>query len=589
MRTKFIKGISLIVIVITIVIVIILAGVTILVLTKNNPIENAQKSAFLSDLDSFKSELLTYESKLLTNNIDFDVARLQADDDKVMYTFSDTVPIEEKNIRDIITGLANGKYMNEFEILNGKLTYKGANIKRQRWSIESGIIIDSDKTNVVIATNQIDPVKDGTNIEYTLRIYSTVGIKDIGDLNGKIVVTDDQNILLSTQPKLIIGEIISSINEKQISVIIDTTGLLTGNYKIKLLSDAVENNMNIKNLETESINTFSIDALAPTSPNIEVSPTTIVNGDVTVNITYPSDAVIKKYSTDGITWKIYTGSIIITQNYTTIYAIGIDEVGNQSSQSTLQITNIDKTIISKYTGTSLLATANQIKTGHYGYGDNGIAIDGSMTVRNLQSYVGTSTLATADKILKGNYGYKNLTESVEGTYPTIDSYTGTSTLATADKITKGNYGYNNLGKVVEGTNQSQYKYVTGSYNVTASSGSTYYSLDSVTMSQFTINTGLSNIVYCGASFSGYVKMAYTTWSPFPIVYYPSVDNNKRDCCAVSATTITHQAGMELNGITSTSFNIVFYGYRDGSSYAKQTNNMSFSISAGTVYWWAIGY
>ena len=58
------KGISLITLVITIIIVIILAGVVVLNLSNNNPIDNANRAKIFSDIDVFKSDLAMQTSSL---------------------------------------------------------------------------------------------------------------------------------------------------------------------------------------------------------------------------------------------------------------------------------------------------------------------------------------------------------------------------------------------------------------------------------------------------------------------------------------------------------------------------------------------
>ncbi len=88
-------------------------------------------------------------------------------------------------------------------------------------------------------------------------------------------------------------------------------------------------------------NAFSIDNTAPSNPTITPSTTAWTNQNVTVTITYPSDASIKQYSTNGTTWYNYTAAITINTNNTTVYAIAKDTAGNQSGQSTLTIANID--------------------------------------------------------------------------------------------------------------------------------------------------------------------------------------------------------------------------------------------------------
>lgn len=51
------KGISLIVLVITIIVIVILAGALILSLVSNNPISQANKATYLSDVRNFQTEL----------------------------------------------------------------------------------------------------------------------------------------------------------------------------------------------------------------------------------------------------------------------------------------------------------------------------------------------------------------------------------------------------------------------------------------------------------------------------------------------------------------------------------------------------
>jgi len=80
MNRKQERGISLIVLVITIIVIIILAGAVILSLSANNPISQAAKATFLSDVGSFKTELTLYEAKQFADNMgSYDPKLLQAD------------------------------------------------------------------------------------------------------------------------------------------------------------------------------------------------------------------------------------------------------------------------------------------------------------------------------------------------------------------------------------------------------------------------------------------------------------------------------------------------------------------------------
>ena len=101
---------------------------------------------------------------------------------------------------------------------------------------------------------------------------------------------------------------------------------------------------NAGNSVTAKSNAFVADNTAPANPTISVNPAGWTNGNVTVTITYPGDAAIKEYSTNGTTWSPYTSGIVVTTNNTTIYAKAIDASGNQSGQSTITVASIDRVI-----------------------------------------------------------------------------------------------------------------------------------------------------------------------------------------------------------------------------------------------------
>jgi hypothetical protein len=281
--------------------------------------------------------------------------------------------------------------------------------------------------------------------------------------------------------------------------------------------------------------------------------------------------------------------IIINKNeiFRSLNFYNVEEKNLILETNNLVDTETGETIITRYKGTSKVATSSEIRVGYYAYDDNGVAIEGS--VPNYPIYAGTSTPATANKILKGFYVYDKDGKIIEGTASAFESYAGTSILITADKINKGYYAYNNSGKVIEGTNEKIYKYVSGSYTIASTVYNTYYSQDGSALSDIYINTGLSNIVAYGASFSGYIRMGYTSWSPDPIVYQPIVSNLQPYCFCVSSTSYTHLLQMIISKPDASTINVYFVGWRDGTSYVKQTYNMSFTVSDGTVQWWALGY
>jgi len=101
---------------------------------------------------------------------------------------------------------------------------------------------------------------------------------------------------------------------------------------------------NVGNISASAItNIIQVDKTAPVNPIMAASPTGWTNGNVTVTVTYPGDATIKEYSTNGTTWIPYTTGVIATVNNTTVYARATDAAGNQSGQSTLTVANIDRT------------------------------------------------------------------------------------------------------------------------------------------------------------------------------------------------------------------------------------------------------
>lgn len=86
----------------------------------------------------------------------------------------------------------------------------------------------------------------------------------------------------------------------------------------------------------------NIDKVAPATPTLSANPSTPTNGNVTVTITYPADAVTKQYKIGSAgTWTNYTAPVVLTDN-NTVYARAIDAAGNVSNEGSLVVSNIDK-------------------------------------------------------------------------------------------------------------------------------------------------------------------------------------------------------------------------------------------------------
>jgi uncharacterized protein YpmB len=138
MKSK--KGISLIVLVITIIVIIILAGAVILSLSNNNPIAQANKVTYLSDIRNFQSELDLYEAKQYSDNLGvYDPTLLQADAISVTYNGTKDT---SKNINNLIPSLKTAtNYAGQFAVISGKLVYQGSDTNKQIWSTGAGFTV----------------------------------------------------------------------------------------------------------------------------------------------------------------------------------------------------------------------------------------------------------------------------------------------------------------------------------------------------------------------------------------------------------------------------------------------------------------
>lgn len=88
--------------------------------------------------------------------------------------------------------------------------------------------------------------------------------------------------------------------------------------------------------------TVHVDKTAPADPSIAADVTTPTNGDVTLTVSYPEDAVVNEYKkgAEG-EWTPYTTPIVVSDNET-VYARAADDAGNVSKVISYTISNIDK-------------------------------------------------------------------------------------------------------------------------------------------------------------------------------------------------------------------------------------------------------
>ena len=85
----------------------------------------------------------------------------------------------------------------------------------------------------------------------------------------------------------------------------------------------------------------NIDKIPPEKPTAVADITAPTNGDVLVTASFSEDSAVKEYSLDGETWTAYSEAIKFTENGTVSFR-GIDEAGNISDLTTVEVANIDK-------------------------------------------------------------------------------------------------------------------------------------------------------------------------------------------------------------------------------------------------------
>jgi type II secretory pathway pseudopilin PulG len=341
------KGISLIVLVITIIVIIILAGAVIMSLSTNNPISQASKAKYLSDLRNFQTELDLYKTKQFVNNLgSYNPLLLKADDSSVTYN---SVVDVGKTIYDLIPSLGqSGKYTGQMQIIDGSLTFGGADTVKQDWSREIGVeVVLIGEPRITIIPPAQTLAQRGTDIVYTIKFSSNLALTTV-NLTGKVEVLDNLGVALASQPVINIGTVSGTSSDalRQVDVTIKTDILLNGSYDVRIKPGAVtDSGSKTTTIATTSLIGFDVlDDIPPANPTMVASPSVWTNGNVTVTITYSADTATKQYSLDAATWNPYTVPVVVSVNNTTVYAKGLDVGGNQTAQTTITISNIDKIV-----------------------------------------------------------------------------------------------------------------------------------------------------------------------------------------------------------------------------------------------------
>ncbi len=138
------KGISLIVLVITILVMIILAGVVIVSLQKNNPIEKAKEARFKQDASSYVDELGISIASKLSN--DSSLTKENINGNTVL------------EVKEYVPSLKK-EHENIFKIQDGELVYAGVNKNEEIWAIEIGINTIGDKLPSPKINQSLIPIK----------------------------------------------------------------------------------------------------------------------------------------------------------------------------------------------------------------------------------------------------------------------------------------------------------------------------------------------------------------------------------------------------------------------------------------------
>lgn len=141
------KGISLITLVVTIIVVIIIAAAVILTLTKNNPIGEAKKAAFINDIATFQDQLELYKTNEYGKNLgDFLPSNLNA--------------TTQESVETVIPSLVGiTKYENKIHIIKGKLIYVGTDEEQLKWAEEVDAAPVVYGGNAPVLASGMTPVK----------------------------------------------------------------------------------------------------------------------------------------------------------------------------------------------------------------------------------------------------------------------------------------------------------------------------------------------------------------------------------------------------------------------------------------------
>ncbi|MCX8074526.1 MAG: hypothetical protein N2749_02950 [Clostridia bacterium] len=298
-------------------------------------------------------------------------------------------------------------YSDKFEINENITVYARVAKLNKLSNVVSKKITNIDNTapKINISSPSLITAKTGDTVTYEVTYTDdnlsdiTLSVQDIvlnkiSTANANIAVT---NSATKQNTKIVTLSNISGEGKLSISILDNTAVDLVGNYSAK----------------SGPSTSFNVDSTIPVSPIITVTPTTWTKNAVTVKIKYSSDTKVGEYSTDLVNWYTYTGDISILNN-TTVYARSFDRSGNQSSQSSLIISNIDKLapLVSFELGGAANATELKDKVIVSDAGTSGLVNSSLLYVWDTQNSVAPTIGWTSFE----NNTYISKAGAVDGTY-----------------------------------------------------------------------------------------------------------------------------------------------------------------------------
>ena len=177
----------------------------------------------------------------------------------------------------------------------------------------------------------------------------------------------------------------------------------------------------------------NIDREAPEKPIVSADVATATNGSVTVTAVFSEDSVVKEYSTDGQSWKPYTGALVFSVNSSVSFR-GADEAGNISAVASYTVSNIDKEAPEKPTASADITTVtNQNVTVTAVFSNDSVTKEYSVDGQTWKSYTESLVLTANGTVsFRGTDAAGNVSDTTVFTVSNIDKVAPEKPVASAD-------------------------------------------------------------------------------------------------------------------------------------------------------------